>query len=287
MGKSGRASGKEAQGETARRGSVTPPERVVADGDRSALPAHTTDRNGVAAYRIVAHELRTAILQHRYPEGSRLPTEAELAEKHQLSRQTVRRAFQELVSEGMVYRVPGRGTFPTPRDGRYLRQFGSIDDLMGLSEDTELEVLTPLRRQVNIQAASRLRLPGDAVYTVTYRRIHGGEPLCHTTIHIDPAVGSQLENVPELTEVGATSKVTVLAMIDGLLTTPIIEAEQSVTAAGATTGLAEALGCQPGDPLLLMDRMYLTNDHKYVELAISYFLPEHYSYRVKLRRNVS
>jgi GntR family transcriptional regulator len=34
-----------------------------------------------------------------------------------------------------------------------------------------------------------------------------------------------------------------------------------------------------------MDRMYLTTDQKYVELAISFFLPEQYSYRVKLRRS--
>jgi GntR family transcriptional regulator len=35
---------------------------------------------------------------------------------------------------------------------------GSIEGLMGLSLDTQLESLKPLRRQVNIEAASRLRL---------------------------------------------------------------------------------------------------------------------------------
>lgn len=44
--------------------------------------------------------------------------------------------MQDLVAEGMICRVPGRGTFPVPRDGRYLRQFGSVKDLMGLSLDT-------------------------------------------------------------------------------------------------------------------------------------------------------
>jgi DNA-binding GntR family transcriptional regulator len=50
-----------------------------------------------------------------------------------LSRQTVRRAFQELAAAGAVYRVPGCGTFAVPGDGRYLRSFGSIDDLMSLA----------------------------------------------------------------------------------------------------------------------------------------------------------
>jgi GntR family transcriptional regulator len=245
----------------------------------------TPDRVSEAAYRILARELRAAILRDAYPEGTRLPTENELVEQHQLSRQTVRRAFQDLVSEGMVYRVPGRGTFPAARDGRYLRQFGSIEDLMGLSIDTELEVLAPLRRLVNIEAASRLRLSGDSVYTIIYRRLHGGLPLCHTTVHVEPTLGSQLEKIPQLTQLGAVSKATVLSMIDARLESPIVEAEQSVTAAAATPSLAETLGCQPGDPLLLMDRMYLTADQKYVELAVSYFLPDHYSYRVRLRRS--
>ena len=71
-----------------------------------------------STYTVVAREVRNRILQGDYADGRRLPTEAELAERHGVSRQTVRRAFQDLVAEGMVYRVPGRGTFVTRREGR-------------------------------------------------------------------------------------------------------------------------------------------------------------------------
>jgi GntR family transcriptional regulator len=127
-----------------------------------------------ATCTVVARELRNAILQGHYADGRRLPTEAELAERHQASRQTIRRAFQDLVAEGMVYRVAGRGTFVTPQDGAYLRQFGSIDDLMALSVDTQMDVTEPLRRQVDVAAASRLRLAGDVVHAVSFRRLHHG-----------------------------------------------------------------------------------------------------------------
>ena len=80
------------------------------------------------AYQQLAADLRQAAVAGRYPPGQRLPTEAELVASTGLSRQTVRRAFQELVSEGVIYRVRGRGTFAVPGDGRYLRSFGSIDD---------------------------------------------------------------------------------------------------------------------------------------------------------------
>ncbi|HEX3791966.1 MAG TPA: GntR family transcriptional regulator [Pseudonocardiaceae bacterium] len=242
---------------------------------------------GEAAYKMLARELRAAILRHRYADGARLPTEAELAEEHRVSRQTVRRAFHDLVAEGLVHRVPGRGTFAAPRDGQYLRQFGSIEDLMGLSLDTRLEVLRPLRRQINVEAASRLRLDSDAVHTIVFRRTHNGEPFCHTAVYLHPAAGAALEDLPEVGAAGATSDVTIIGLLDTRLPSPIAEAEQSITAAAADETLAAALGCRPHDPLLRVDRTYLTTDDQPVELAISHFLPAQYSYRVKLRRSLS
>jgi GntR family transcriptional regulator len=194
----------------------------------------------------------------------------------------VRRAFHDLVAEGMVHRVPGRGTFAAPRDGRYLRQFGSIEDLMGLSLDTRLEILRPLRRQVDIEAAGRLRLDTDAVHSVVFRRTHGGEPFCHTAVYLHPLAATVLSESPALRRPGASSDVTIIGLLDTRLPAPIAEAEQSITAAAAD----EALGCRTGTPLLRVDRIYLTTDARPVELAISHFLPEQYSYRVKLRRSV-
>ncbi len=235
-----------------------------------------------AAYQALARRLRDALLRGHYPEGVRLPTEAELAREYAVSRQTVRRAFHDLVSEGMVHRIPGRGTFAAPRDGQYLRQFGSIDDLMGLSIDTRLEIVEPLRRRVDIDAASRLRLDGDVVHTVVFRRLHNETPFCVTTVHLPPAVGVALAAEPSLTTVGAVAATTVIAMVDSRF--PIAEAEQSITAVLATAPTTGLLGCADGAPLLRVDRIYHSTKGTQVELATSYFLPEHYSYRVRLRR---
>lgn len=238
------------------------------------------------AYTRLARQLRAGILQQQYPEGVRLPTEAELAEAHRVSRQTVRRAFQDLVHEGMVYRVPGRGTFAAPREQQYLRQFGSIDDLMGLSIDTSMQLVKPLRREIDLDAAGRLRLHSDRVHTLTFLRMHDEVPFCLTSVHLPPRVGKLLDSVPQLTEVGARSGFTIIGLLDDRLADPIAEAEQSITVATADTRIAEHLGCAPERPLLRIDRMYLTTAGQPVELAVSYFLPEHYSYRVRLRRNI-
>ncbi|MGH3881009.1 MAG: GntR family transcriptional regulator [Actinophytocola sp.] len=237
-----------------------------------------------AAYAMLARTLRGAILRGRYADGSRLPTEAELATEYRVSRQTVRRAFHDLVAEGMVRRVPGRGTFAAPRPEPYLRQFGSVEDLLGLSLDTQLEVLSPLRRQVDIDAASRLRLDGDAVYRVLFRRRHHDVAFCLTTVYLPPDIGDALAGLPELSTPGTLSEVTVIGMIDAHTGSPVAEAAQSITAAAASDTVTVYLDCEPGDPLLRVDRSYTDTSGRLVELATSYFLPEHYSYRVRLRR---
>jgi GntR family transcriptional regulator len=240
-----------------------------------------------STYRSLARELRSQILQGMYPDDRRLPTEAELAASHRVSRQTVRRAFQDLVAEGMVYRIPGRGTFAAPKDGTYIRQFGSVEDLMGLSVDTEMELIAPLHRQVDVDAASRLRLDSDSVHTVAFRRFHEQTPFCLTTVYLPPAVGRKLEDVPALTELGEVSTATVIGLLDTRMDTPIAEAEQSVTVALATAEVSRQLGCEEGHPVLRIDRLYRDTMERPIELAISYFLPEHYSYRVRLRRSVT
>jgi DNA-binding GntR family transcriptional regulator len=198
----------------------------------------------------------------------------------------VRRAFHDLVTEGLVYRVPGRGTFAAQPDGRYLRQFGSIEDLMSLSADTNMELLSTLQRRVDLEAAGRLRLDTDIVYTMVFRRLHDVTPFCVTTVHLPPHIAEYLSDVTELAKPGNTSPATIIGLLDERMPLPIAEAEQSITVAQAHPLAVTVLSCKPGDCLLRIDRLYMTLDGEPVEIAVSFYLPEHYSYRVHLRRSV-
>ena len=235
------------------------------------------------AYQVLRERLRGEIVAGRYADGLRLPTESELAARHGLSRQTVRRAFQDLVAEGVVYRVPGRGSYAA-EGGRYLRRLGSIDDLMSLSDDTMMDVLDGLRRRVDIDAASRLRLDGDVVHTVVFRRLHDGVPFGHTVVHLPPPIAAAVSASPHL-QTGAVSTHTVIGLLEPHLGAPIAEAAQSITVGTADTGAAAAVDCAPGHPMLRVDRLYRDDSGQPVELAVSHFLPEQYTYRVTLRRS--
>jgi DNA-binding GntR family transcriptional regulator len=246
------------------------------------------------AYRTLAARIRDAIRNGEYADGRQLPTEEQFAASYSVSRQTVRRAMQDLVSEGIIYRVAGRGTYPVAEQDRYVNHFGSVEELMALSLDTECEVVSPLQRKVDVETASRLRLPSDEICHVTLVRRHAGIPFCYTSVYLPPRIGDLLAGTGELATAGRRSRITVIGLIDARLaeTGPsgagrpgaVATAEQSVSAAGAPAFAAPHLGRDIGEPLLRIDRLYFDAGDVPVELAVSYFDPGHYSYRVRLRR---
>jgi GntR family transcriptional regulator len=219
-----------------------------------------------------------------YEPGSKLPTEAELGSRYGVSRQTIRRAFQDLVADGLVYRVPGRGTFVAQGNSSFLRQYGSIDDLMSLPDGTTSCLLAPLSRRIDVAAAGRLGLRTDVVYSLTYSRGQNAGPHFVTTVWLPPAVAELILDVPELRTVGATHT-TVLALLDSRLAEPVAAVDQSVTVGVAEAAEAAQLGVLEGLPVLRFDRLYYDTQQAPVELAVSTFLAEQYSYRVRLTKS--
>jgi DNA-binding LacI/PurR family transcriptional regulator len=71
----------------------------------------TTQTKAVHRTSQLVTALRAAIVEGLYPAGQLIPSERELSNSKGLSRTTVRRAIQLLVNEGMLYRVPGSGTY--------------------------------------------------------------------------------------------------------------------------------------------------------------------------------
>ena len=62
-------------------------------------------------YMALADSLRAAILSGKYAHGEKLPSENELCDRFQFSRQTVRKAIGMLDAEGLTERVRGSGTY--------------------------------------------------------------------------------------------------------------------------------------------------------------------------------
>jgi GntR family transcriptional regulator len=239
------------------------------------------------AYRALAGDLEASILAGEFLPSRRLPTEDVLAETYKVSRHTVRQAFAQLVADGLVYRVRGRGSFATPSfaSGAYVRSQGSVEDMLALSIDTELEVISPFRRNANVDAAARLGLDNDEVMEVTFRRLHHDEAFSLSTVSLPMFVARAIGGTDTLAISGSRSPATVISLIeDAKELGPIAGARQSITAVGAPVDVAPHIDCAVGDPVLRFDRLYFNRDGIPVELAIVHANPVRYAYRLELRR---
>ena len=93
-----------------------------------------------AKHHRISQELRQAILNGRYAPGARLPSEAQLVQRHGVSRPTVIRALQDLTAAGLVERRMGAGSFvrqPSERQASQ-RQLGLLVPGLGRTEVFEL-----------------------------------------------------------------------------------------------------------------------------------------------------
>jgi len=79
-------------------------------------------------YLKIKKDIKKLIKKHKIKPGEKIPSEYELAKKHDVSRHTVRKALDLLLQEGLLYKEQGIGTFygGKPDNGSKMVGFVSI-----------------------------------------------------------------------------------------------------------------------------------------------------------------
>lgn len=126
-------------------------------------------------YRRIADDLRDKIESGALPHGSQLPTEIELRERYDASRNTVRDAMKWLITRGLVETRPGQGTFVVEKIVPFVTQLtgdpgtGRDDEGPVYVAEVEATLREPTRTEprVEIQQAvgvvqSQLKLPDSS-----------------------------------------------------------------------------------------------------------------------------
>jgi GntR family transcriptional regulator len=236
------------------------------------------------AYRTLAAQLRDEIKAGVYDDGRPLLPELQLAERHSLSRQTVRRALQDLVADGSIYRVAGRGTFARSRQDRFISDFGSIEELLTVAPLSRCEIILPLKQRGDAEAARVLGVDRDQIYTMALLRMQGDAVVGYTRIALPAEIKALIEDDISLLGSGESDLSTVIGLIERKRPGIVAATEQSVSARIPPSAVRKHIPAGEQQNVLRVDRVYLTEENRPIELAVNYFDPARYVYRVRLRR---
>jgi GntR family transcriptional regulator len=248
------------------------------------LTAESLDVNAVAPlYRQVFLLLREEIRRGHYRAGDLLPGEQELTKLFGLSRITVKRALNELASQGLVARQRGRGTVVTynPAAPVVIGSFENLLEsltLMGLS--TVVELLSVREEPANPEISALLGLqPNARVQRATRLRKIEREPFSFLVTHVPSDVAAKFDS-------SALARRPLLQLLEEA-GHKAVEAEQWITAVAASLEVSQPLGLTPGAPLLRIVRVMRDQDGNGIEALEGFYRPERFQHHMKLTRRRS
>ncbi len=105
------------------------------------------------------------IIEGKMKPEEAIPTEKEFSEMFDISRTTIRQALQELVQEGYLYRMKGRGTFVAkPKEKQsFMQRLTTYDNhIRALGKEPRTEILSCKVIPMPAQVAAELKCPKDS-----------------------------------------------------------------------------------------------------------------------------
>lgn len=205
--------------------------------------------------------------------GSPAPSERELVHRFGVARMTVRQAMDALVVEGLLERIPGRGTF-VARPRRVASRVTSFsEDMSRRGLLGESQTLMARREQAGPGVAKALCLTeGDSV--IHWRRLRRADsiPMCLEDAYLNEVL------IPGFLQSGMPTSLYDALGARGLRPT---WAEDSITADAANEEEAALLEIAEGSAVLRHSRRALAGD-KVVEVSRSVYRPDRFTMWVQL-----
>lgn len=223
--------------------------------------------------------LEEAIAAGVYRPGSRLPSEAELAEQLAVSRPTLRDALRMLVERGLILRRQGQGTFV--REQRIQKD---LNRNFGITDMIKSAGYTPSARDTHVrnapaeaEVAAGLRVPvGERIWEIARVRLADDRPVVFST---DFIIGDLLAE-HDLEEIISGREQSVYSLLYRLCGLTISRGEAQLAPCKTTTRLRTLLEVTSGAPLLCIRQVDFDQRGRPVVYSVEYHVADWVSFSV-------
>lgn len=233
-------------------------------------------------YRQISQWIRQRISSGAWPEYYKLKAEIDLAAELGVNRGTVRKAISELIAEGQLVRIHGRGTFVashTLDQPLAERLIATSEDLLERGIAFETRVLSQAVVHPEPRVASLLTLaPGAQVLALERIRLVGHTPLIllHNYVACEKCPGVERVDFTQQRLLDTLERQFKLALDWG---------RRAFQAQPATEAIAGLLAIQPGDPVMYLEQLVYLRDGSPVELSDVWLRGDRFRLTSFLKRN--
>ena len=225
--------------------------------------------SATSLYEQIAQQLLSEIQQGQFGALGKLPSEAELVERFQVSRVTIRLALAKLGDDGVVERKQGKGTFVAAQQVRH-----DLDALRSFHDSLLLQGLQPSMRMIGHRLTA---VPEElsqlfSGQCVSVERLHivDNEPIAFARSYLTAELAAvdwqQVEQEP------------LYSVLERVTGKPVLRADMAIRAREADKALAEQLGVKRGTALLVMQRTSWFDDQHCCDRTTFYIRPERYEF---------
>lgn len=239
-----------------------------------------------ALFRQLAETLSEAIESGAIAVGALLPTEAELCQRYDVSRHTVREALSDLRGRGLIESKQGIGSIVVRQRARatYTETYSSVEELTRFAQGTPIRAHSVEDVVADGALALVLRSrPGLAYLRITGVRhdsLDAKVPVGHVEVYVDAAYAGIRDQAWHL-------RSSIMETIEKRYGVAVARIDQEIGVELLEADHARLLGAEPGSPALVIRRWYYSANSRNFEIAFSRYPMGRFAYRNVLMRNAA
>ena len=230
-------------------------------------------------YIQVKKRITGSLISAEWAPGESIPSEIELAKKYNVSQGTVRKAIDDLVSDKILIRRQGKGTFVSSHNEENIQlRFLRLTEKSGKKENLESKLISFEKEKAGNQIAKSLGInPSSTLISIKRLLTFNGRPLILDLIKIPTAYFRGLTPEKIIEKSGSMYR-----MYEVDFGIQMLHADEKILAVRSSKESSTLLHVSEGSPLLSVERLSYTYDKKPIEWRLGLCLTLDHYYKTEL-----